>query len=607
MTDASIDVPSRVTHRPALRRGRHLATVLLGPLWTRTFRDPVQQGRLRLDGLSWGERQLARVGLVTLVLLLGSLLFVDLWRRGTLLDLTFDQEPVFVPEGLVPVTLVAFFVALLLIVWGALDASPSVRVVVAATYVGTVAILGAPTVFDVSDSWILAHGTTVVRVGFAVPPAALLVSILFGRAQRLNRWVIPFLRAACLLAFATMLTAMLWMHVEFTNAGFRSSVQSTIHGGFTTIDGLSAPLVILAAVAVVDFASDVSTSVTEPAAKAPPRLLNVIRAVLLAVIGLKVWFEVVSQRDYWAAYVTSQPSSVVRTAVMIAVLVAAAVLVNRLAPPRVEDEVDEAKERLTLVGAAVVSLAGMVGVILLGFGEMLLSLTGALWPVEVFSDYPVGPLSTWIPLVASVVAIPAGVALLRRGWSRLRPGMSRELGSGLVVLGVWNLQAWVISAIEAPWGFSYPAVDVLVTAGVLVWLAVRWRTLDLGGAALALAVLIFSWLVMSRGDYISFLGGLLGLPGVVVVVFGILYTLASGSGFASDSSRRLPREARTLMFTGYLLVSVVILHWLEAVHLPPSDLEATFGFYFLAIPLAAWLLARRIIPRSRAAEHDARV
>ena len=606
MTDASVDVSTGGRPRPIAERLRHVASALLGPLWVRTFRDPVRHGRLRLDGLSWGERQLARVGLVTLVLLLGSMLFVDVWRRGTLLDLTFDQQPIFVPEGLVPVTLTAFLVALLLIVWGALDAAPSVRVVVALTYVGTVAMLGAPTVINLSDSWILEHGVTVVRIAFGVPAAALVISAAAAARGREPKWLVPVLRGLCLLAFATMLACLLWMHVEYTNAGFQSGVQLTVHSGFTTIDGLLVPMVILASVAVVDFASDVSTSLSEPAAKARAPLLNLARAAVLVVIALKLWFEVVSQLDYWAAYLARQPGSVVRTVVMIGLLVSAAVLVNRMAPPQGEGDVDEAKERLTLVGAAVVSLVGMVGVLLIGFGEMVFSLTREAWLLDLVDHYPVGTLSTWIPLVASALAIPAGLVLLRGGWHRLRPGMSRELGSGMVVLGVWNLQAWAVTATGVPWGFSYPTVDVLVTTGVLLWVALRWRSLGLEQAALALAVLLFSWLVMSRGDYISYLGGLLGLPGVVVVVFGVLYTLASGSGFTSDSSRRLPREARMLMFTGYLLLSVVILHWLEAVHLPASDQESTYGFYFLAIPLAAWLLARRIIPRSHFADQSAR-
>ena len=70
-----------------MTRLRRLLVVLLGPLWVRTFRDPVREGHLRLDRLSRAEGQLARFGLVLLGLLLVSLLFSDLWRTGVLLQL----------------------------------------------------------------------------------------------------------------------------------------------------------------------------------------------------------------------------------------------------------------------------------------------------------------------------------------------------------------------------------------------------------------------------------------------------------------------------------------------------------------------------------------
>jgi hypothetical protein len=111
-----------------------------------------------------------------------------------------------------------------------------------------------------------------------------------------------------------------------------------------------------------------------------------------------------------------------------------------------------------------------------------------------------------------------------------------------------------------------------------------------------LGVVLFSWLVMSRGDYISYAGGLVGLPGIVVVVVGVLLTLATGSGFASDDSRRLPRAARPLLWVGYLLLSVVMLHWAQVTHATGQDADALTGFFYLGLPVAAWLVGRRLLP-----------
>jgi hypothetical protein len=568
---------------------------LLGPLWRTTFRDPVRTGRLRLDGLSAAERQLARFGLVTLVLLLVSLLFMASWRQGSLVRLESGGPSAFVPEALVPVTLAAFVLALALIVWGALDAAPTVRLAVAFAYAGTVGVLDVPSVVA-GDTWVAAHGVTVVRVAYAVPIAALLVSALATPVRRATRWLTPVLRAICLVAFGAMLTSLLLLDLEAADEGFARALPTTLHAGFLIIDGLLAPLVVVAAIAVVDFASDVSRSLAEPAALARGRLLWLVRCVLIAMVVAKLWVEVVDERDFWRAYLDRQAVAVVRTAAAVLVLVVVCVVVNRLAAPAPDDVVDEVKERLALGGGTLLSVPYLLGIALSGFGLVLFNVTDHTWLADLAHDYPVDDVALWFPFGASVLTLVGGCWLLQQSRTGPERAFQRELAAGLVVLGAWNTQAWAVTAADVSWGFSYETIDVLVTLGVLGWAVVEWRRLDAARLALLVAVLLFSWLVMSRGDYISFLGGLLGLPGVVVVVFGIAYTMASGAGFASESSRRLPRESRTLMFIGYLLLSVTILHWLEAVHLSAADLGGV-GFHYIGIPLAGWLIARRIIPR----------
>lgn len=610
MADVETVPPDPLAGRRRLTRGvargvSRGARTTLGPLWVTTFRDPVRTGRLRLDGLSGPERLLARSGLVTMVLLLGSLLFGDLWRRGDLLPLTILDDPLFVPDGLVPVTLVAFFLALALIVWGALDASPGVRVVVAAVYLTTVSLLGVPTVFEVSDSWWLAHGDLLLRIGFWTPCGALVLSavlsLLPARVTARLGWTTAVLRALSLLGFAAMTVAHLGMDLAFSEAGFRGNVQSLIHSGFTGINGVLIPLVFITAVAIVDFATDVSTSLAEPVRSAPARLLTWLKVALLAVILVKLWVAVVRHADYWSTVLAHQPVAVLRTLVMLALMAGVAAYIRRTTPVGPDAAVDEVKERLTLTGAFVLSAAVLGALLVLGMAELVLTVTEDGWAIEYAQKYPVDMLSDAIPIVASVLCLGFGTWLLRTGSARLGPHHSRELGSGLLILGAWNLPAWIEASTELSWGFSYPTIDVGVTVAALAWLLLRWRRVGTGEVSLVLAVVVFSWLVISRGDYLSFIGGLLGLPAVVVVVFGVLYTLLSGSGFTTESSARLPRESRTLMFVGYLLLSVTILNWLEVIHDPQSPLFATSAFYFLGLPLAIWLLVRRVVPRQLAA------
>lgn len=603
MTEA---VPAPVTTRRGrlVRGAASAARTTLGPLWVTTFRDPVRTGRLRLDGLSRPERLLARCGLVALVLLLVSLLFGEVWRRGDLLPLTILDEPRFVPDGLVPVTLVAFFLAMALVVWGALDASPVVRVTVAALYLVTVSILGFPAVIELDDSWWLTHGDTLLRVGFWTPAGALvlsaLLSLLPNRVTTRLRWTTAVLRAISLIGFAATVVAHLGMDVAFTGAGFRGNLQSLVHSGFVSINGFLVPLVFITAVAIVDFATDVSTSVAEPVRSAPARLLRLLTVGLLVVILVKLWFAVARHPDYWSTVLAHQPLAVVRTLVVLALMAGAAAYVLRSTPAGPDSEVDEVKERLTITGAFVLSAAVLGAMVVLGLAQLILSVFEDGRAVGYADEYPVDLLSDVIPIIASVLCLGFGTWMLRAGSPPLGPARSRELGSGLLILGAWNLPAWIDAATDIAWGFSYPTIDVTITLTALVWLLVRWRRVDTREVSLLLAVVVFSWLVISRGDYLSFLGSLLGLPSVVVVVFGVLYTLLSGSGFTTESSKRLPRESRTLMFVGYLLLSVTILNWLEVIHEPQSPLFATSAFYFLGLPIAMWLLVRRVVPRQLA-------
>jgi hypothetical protein len=192
------------------------------------------------------------------------------------------------------------------------------------------------------------------------------------------------------------------------------------------------------------------------------------------------------------------------------------------------------------------------------------------------------------------LAVVGGLLLMRRSAG----GFGDELGSVVVVLGVWTLAVRIPNALGLQLGFSIPTVDLVVTVGVALVLALRWRRLSPAALAALLTLLLFSWLVTSRGDYLSFLGALVGLPATLVVVFGIVLTLASGSSFASAGSRRLPADARPLLFVGYLLVSVSILFWLEVTHETDQDDVALLGFTTIGIPMAAWLAGRRIVPRA---------
>ena len=573
---------------PGPGRLRRAVGTGLGPLWATTFRDPVREGRLRFTGLDRPERQVARTTLVALAVLLGSAVLAGVWRRGDLFPLDIGGGTLFVPAGVLGITLVGFLVAWLALTWGALRGGAPVRLGVAAAYLLLNSTFSVDTFFDIgSGRWILVHSRLVLRLGLWAPAAVLALAALTTRWPRLDRWVVHAGRVLCTAGVAALFGGMLWSHAVLIDLGRDSAAPSLTSGALQDLGLLVAPLVFVSTVAVVDFALDVSTSVAAPAARLRRGWLLV---AVLALAVVKLWDEVLRQLDYWGATLTHQPQAVARTALCVVLL---AVLAHVVTSFRRSEDSLEAKEDLTFGGALVLTSPFTIQGLLLTLGILVATHTdhdeALSWP----TDFPANWLNNWGMLIISSLAVVVGVALMRRSHG----GLGDELGSGLIVVGAWDAVALAISNSGLSLGFSYRSVDVVVTLAVLVVLLVRWRRLERSLLVTALTVLVFSWLVTSQGDYISFLGRLVGLSGVVVVVFGIVWTLLSGSNFTSSSSRWMPQPARPLLFVGYILLSVAILAWGETTHAATSDTDQLTPYYFMAVPLAAWLLGRRILDR----------
>ena len=122
--------------------------------------------------------------------------------------------------------------------------------------------------------------------------------------------------------------------------------------------------------------------------------------------------------------------------------------------------------------------------------------------------------------------------------------------------------------------------------------------LDQASAIAIVAIVLLTWVMFARGDFVATVAGALQpipfVAGSVVVAFGIVYSVLVDSSWASVSSRHLGADARVLLWIGYLLLSVVILTWVQVTH--QSDLGSVVahnGFTDIGIPFAAWLFVRR--------------
>ena len=443
------------------------------------------------------------------------------------------------------------------------------------------------------------HGDTVVHTGFLVSCAALLVSALLSWTGRLGRIVDGALRGVVLVSLCMFFLGRLAMYVAAqTRVGCPARCVE-IDSAITNLAQLSLPLIFVAGIVVVDLALDVSTSLEQPARRLSARWAL---AILLALLTIKLYVAFVPNRQLWVDLVHDQPLAVAWTVGSAVLLVALVAVTTRF--PQTERFVD-AKEKVIYLGSLV--LAGPILLSTVGFGIAIVWFTelDSLRLARLNDRVPYEDISRWYPLVVSVLAVALGAWLMRRS----RGGYGDELGSALVVVGGWNVPASISSAFLLRLPIMTTVVDVLVPLAVLavvLVVVVRRGTLSASTSVLLAVLVVFSWLVTSRGDYISFAGSLLGLSSVVVLAFGIVYSLVSDSAFASESSRSLPRDARPMLFVGYTLGSVALVHWVEVTH-EPQNLLPVIAFTRIAIPLAAWMVGRRLLrgPASASGEPGA--
>lgn len=560
------------------------------PLWVSIVRDPVEEGHLRLKGMHPFVRWVAIVGIMLLSYLLVSVLFIDRWRANDLMFLdAIEDRPEFAPAGMVPVTLLAFAVAWLTMMWGALHSGAAVRIVAALGFLLINAGMGDAAAFEASDALALSLGPTVIKACYFGAPGLLVLSCLVpgGRWRRAR----PLFLGATAVAVIGLFAGHLWVHVAFTEAGFEAQTASLLSSVIRDLEGLLTPLVFASGLLIIDFALDVGEG-TGLAGRAIAG--TVAKVLLVGVIVVKLWVEFLSHIPEWVDFAALRPSAVIRTLVSLVVLVVAIRWIRSLAE---SNRFKRNKEALLYGSSFVLAIPTLISMLVVSFGLFMIRQVDAS-AYDLIRGFPSLAVSEWGRWIAAIGGIIAGFLLLRLG-----APARREIGAGILLMGAWILPVQIAGAADWSWGFDYQLFDIGVTVAVGAWVAYRWRSLEAFEIVGLLAVVVFSWLVMSRGDFISFAGEWFGFPAVVVVVIGIALSAIMDSVFTGRSSARLPQSGRSLMWIGYLIMSVTILHWLNAVHtVDRSDRLIDLSYFYLGIPLAAWLAARSLLRPSEMAE-----
>ena len=555
---------------------------LVRPVDDILLREPMREGRLTLEGVSLGVRALATLGLVALFALVASMLLGDLWRRGDLVATGTDfasGRVRFVPVALVPVSLFGMHLAWLMVLSGALFAWWPVRIAAGITFLLTNAVLADPLTFQIGESFELSLGPPLVRVGYFATGGLAIAAALLPLGRRWGRAVRGVVLALIVLALTAFYGGHLLSHAGVVDAGLPGYFPRLLDGAFAELDRLVLPMVVVSFLAVVEFSHSFAEAVVVPAWRAAALVAKLLVAALIVT-------KLVLQVDEVVPRIPEIPVQAGITVAAAVILVLAAFLLRRIPVDR--DTASDAEESLIYVAAATYLPLVLMAVVVSGVVQFIASIFNSTDPGLLrFLNYV--DVIPWVDLGAITLLFVAGVLVARRS-----SGRRRELGIGMAIIGGWALPPFLGAAIEQPLSPSPELLDVLLTAVVGVVLLMRWTAIDTRRAVGAGALVLFMWLVGSRGEFIEIVGGLAGFPASIVIVFGVFFTLATGSAFARRDSRRFPRPARLLIWLGYWLVSLAILNWLLSVH--GTDITADLQdrvFRSLAIPLAAWWVFRQ--------------
>lgn len=547
---------------------------------------PIREGRLRVRGLHPVLRVATMVGLVALAGMLGSLLFNEAWRYGELSYLSsVSGRAVFVPIALIPITLGGLCLAWMLILSGTLQASLAIRILGSAFFLTTTAFISDPLLVELSNRTGVSVTKVLIRVSFLAVPVLV---ALYSAASRRRAWE-PKARTITIVGICTCLAiffgANFWLYLYEADSGLGATLPTLMSGNILSLQYLLIPLVYLGAVGVIEFSYGVAEAAAVPAWAAGR---DVARVVVLAFIAIKLWIQLFSHLREWATYVSSRPSGFLFTLYAVVLFGVIGALTRSM--PRDPDGFENTKERVVLVLIMALALANLFNVLAIS-GIEFLSIQFGVNPSPLERVYPSGAVLDWGPVVLSVLVLAAGIFLLIRDDLKERYG---DWAIALTMVGVWSLPLNLMGLANYYPGFNYALLDLFVTIAAAGYILARWGSISTVTAVRLGAVVAFSWLFATKGDFLSIIGGWFGLASVAVLVFGILFTLLAGSSFALEETDRLPARARPLIWVGYLLLSATMLNWLLTAH--DSEISGLFGsdaILRIGIPLAVWFLLRR--------------
>lgn len=536
-------------------------------------------GAIDLRPFGRGLRALALVAIAAVLLfLLGTLAGDTLRLNGALTLLENDStatRALLVPTLAVPLTLIGLAVGWSMLLAGAATARGALRWPTLLIYL-ILAVFPFAAALQVSLIGIWPIGLAAVLLLLLL---GLYIALPRLRWGPVGRWAVFFALHGGLTLLALYGGASMF---ERFGSDMPSSLAATsIQAQFFFI----VPFLVIAGIGWVDFAIEATTWASEAARARAAR--PVLIALLLGLLGWRAVGEVSAAlaEPAWGAWGGA--------ALLLAGLLAIGAL--RRGPP------DDVPRRMVIgLALAVPALQLLLALITQTVFVALLIAPVSLGTANQATD--INSLSTVLsnqiaaiqPLDLALCAVVLAIVGWRRGWYSF---------TSFCIIVAWTMLVSWLTADARPLGalhFNYAHVDALALPGLLAltvyWLARGRLSDDRALRLLALAI------VMALLNQPAFLDNpfspLFGFAGVAFLVFGVVWNiLTAGGSFVNRDTPGLSGSGRLLLYFGYVLVSVAVIHWYVASHniamqLTQSRINES-GFLKIGLPLIYLALVER--------------
>jgi hypothetical protein len=556
----------------------------------RRFGFELERGRLRPAGLSAPARWLTLLGLATLGFLCVAVLFPGVAVLGPTSFVRAIGLELVVHTGTVGATVLVLGIGWELLVYGASRAAPSARVAVGVLFLFSNGLLIANLTTTPSAGWAVVGFSDVAKTCLVAVTVVLVVGAFVheGPAGR-RRDATSMLRLApCLLAAVMSGSLLVLEGTGRGPAGVRGDLAAGAVQSFATIILLFAPLLYLSGMAVLSLSYTIGTAATASLGNVRRGLFGVVLAVLfLAEAWFYGWRD---RRDLWPA-----PHGwviLLHVVPVVAGFAALAFFGRRILAKQSEPVHGTASTAVALL-VAVPSIVGglyfaLYSISTLGFFHVPVAVRNGLADsqaavISVFvSTGPRCVVFAVTTVVALVVARESSISIRRR-----------QSALCLAFMSFWVFWTLFVDWLPGTDTADQSLLSLTVVVAAAVWVTVRWRELTEQDLARAVGLLVVVWLLDADAGLLRSLAHLASSESRLVLVGGVLLVLAGKSQFTANTSQRLPRDSRTTMWIGYLVLSLSVAWWDRNVsgfaQLTAHNAELSV-FGFIALPYAGWLV-----------------